>query len=223
MASRVTIVSPRARRTSAEKMGSSRKQPNTVEQQRRVRKIRQSKEEAKWKVEETWAPPRRLSDHELSVARRMFFELDKDGSGSIDHLELGVMMRSLGQSPTEAELKLLIKSVDSGDEDGEIQFREFLTLYTRGLDTKNKPGASDVQDTFAAMGGDPRDKDATVSAERIREFMMAEYDLDVDLFETFGITGTEITKDDLEALLLATGKSRPASPRNGAVFAANIS
>ena len=44
----------------------------------------------------------------------------------------------LGQNPSEEELKELIDSVDDGDKDGQIQLREFLLLYTNGLDTKNK-------------------------------------------------------------------------------------
>ena len=52
-----------------------------------------SKDETKWVVESKWAPPRRLSSPELGNARKMFYELDRDGSGSIDAEELGVMMR----------------------------------------------------------------------------------------------------------------------------------
>ena len=56
----------------------------------------------------------------------MFFDMDRDGSGSIDAEELGMMLRSLGQNPTEKELDELIDSVDEGDKDGQIQLREFL-------------------------------------------------------------------------------------------------
>ena len=58
---------------------------------------RQSKAIPKWNVTE-YKPPRKISDKELTEARKMFFEMDRDGSGSIDAEELGMMLRSLGQS-----------------------------------------------------------------------------------------------------------------------------
>ena len=94
-------------------------------------------QEAKWHTTD-YKPPRKISDQELMAARKMFFELDRDASGSIDADELAFMLRSLGQNPTEQEIKDLIASVDEdgGDGDGKIQLREFLKLYTDGLDTK---------------------------------------------------------------------------------------
>ena len=37
---------------------------------------------------------------------------DKDGDGTISCKELGVVMRSLGQNPTESELQEIINEVD---------------------------------------------------------------------------------------------------------------
>ena len=43
---------------------------------------------------------------------------DKDGDGTITTSEFGVVMRSLGQSPTEAEIQDMINEVDI---DGKLQ------------------------------------------------------------------------------------------------------
>ena len=47
--------------------------------------------------------------------REAFTLFDKDGGGSISSSELAAVMRSLGQNPTEDELKEMIADVD---EDG---------------------------------------------------------------------------------------------------------
>ena len=198
-----------------------------------TRRLRGSKEDAKWKEGPTkFVPTRRLTDHELTAARRMFFDLDKDGSGSIDEEELATMLRSLGQNPTEEEVRDLIRSVDEGDYDGKIQLREFLKLYSLGIDG-HVTGAKDVNDCFSAMGGDPRDKEAKVNVDMVKEIMSKEFDLEVrqraalcarlglapcmpalhprsciiwlrqvDLGTTFGVANAQLSREDFEQLLL---------------------
>ena len=45
--------------------------------------------------------------------KEAFSLFDKDGDGCITSRELGTVMRSLGQNPTEAELQDMINEVDS--------------------------------------------------------------------------------------------------------------
>lgn len=53
-------------------------------------------------------------------------------AGTITTKELGTVMRSLGQNPTEAELQDMINEVDA-DGNGTIDFPEFLALMARKM------------------------------------------------------------------------------------------
>jgi calmodulin len=55
-----------------------------------------------------------------------------DFTGTITTKELGTVMRSLGQNPTEAELQDMINEVDA-DGNGTIDFPEFLNLMQRKM------------------------------------------------------------------------------------------
>ena len=58
-----------------------------------------------------------------------FAIFDKDGGGSITTQELGDVMKSLGQKPTNAELETMVREIDA-DGNGEIDFPEFLTMMS---------------------------------------------------------------------------------------------
>uniref|UniRef100_A0A803YDN9 Calmodulin 2 n=1 Tax=Meleagris gallopavo TaxID=9103 RepID=A0A803YDN9_MELGA len=64
--------------------------------------------------------------------KEAFSLFDKDGDGTITTKELGTVMRSLGQNPTEAELQDMINEVDA-DGNGTIDFPEFLTMMARKM------------------------------------------------------------------------------------------
>ena len=53
----------------------------------------------------------------IAEFKEAFQLFDKDGDGTITTKELGTVMRSLGQNPTEAELQDMINEVDA---DGKI-------------------------------------------------------------------------------------------------------
>lgn len=53
--------------------------------------------------------------HLLADYQRAFDLFDPDGDGTITTLELGTVMRVIGQNPTEAELQDMVNEVD---EDG---------------------------------------------------------------------------------------------------------
>ena len=49
-----------------------------------------------------------VTDAELDSFKETFMMFDKDGDGSVSTKELGAVMRSLGNNPTEEELEELI-------------------------------------------------------------------------------------------------------------------
>jgi calmodulin len=70
-----------------------------------------------------------LTEEQVAEFKEAFELFDKDGDGFIQTKQLGTVMRSLGQNPTEAELIDMINEVDA-DGKGIIDFPEFLSLMS---------------------------------------------------------------------------------------------
>ena len=68
-----------------------------------------------------------LTEDQIAEFKEAFSVFDKNGDGKIIINELGTVLRSLGQTPTEAELQDIIKETDANG-NGTIDFTMFLTL-----------------------------------------------------------------------------------------------
>src|SRR3954449_12167878 len=84
----------------------------------------------------------------FSVAFSLF---DKDGDGTITSKELGTVMRSLGQNPTEAELQDMINEVDA-DGNGTIDFPEFLTMMAKKM--QDQDTEDEIREAFKVFDKD---------------------------------------------------------------------
>ncbi|KIW98199.1 uncharacterized protein Z519_01783 [Cladophialophora bantiana CBS 173.52] len=51
-----------------------------------------------------------MSDEEVKAYKDVFALFDKDGSGTITAHELGEIMKSLGQNPSDSELQDMVRS-----------------------------------------------------------------------------------------------------------------
>uniref|UniRef100_A0A8C7B385 EF-hand domain-containing protein n=1 Tax=Neovison vison TaxID=452646 RepID=A0A8C7B385_NEOVI len=61
-----------------------------------------------------------LTEEQIAEFKEAFSLFDKDGDGTITTKELGTVMRSLGQNPTEAELQDMINEVDADGEGSDL-------------------------------------------------------------------------------------------------------
>ena len=71
----------------------------------------------------------RLTKEQIADFREAFSLFDHDENGSISHVELGKVLRALGQTPSQNELIDMINEVDV-DENGFIEFAEFVILMS---------------------------------------------------------------------------------------------
>lgn len=131
-----------------------------------------------------------LSEDQLAAIKQAFSLFDKNGDGKITTKELGTVMESLGENPTEAELKEMISEVDT-DGSGTIEWSEFLKM----MKERKKEGEfneEELRDVFKVFD---KDNSGFISASELKEVssklgrnltdedvkeMMKETDLDED-------------------------------------------
>jgi len=106
-----------------------------------------------------------LSEEQISEFKEAFSLFDKDNDGTVTTHELGTVMRSLGQNPTEAELKDMINEVDA-DGNGTIDFPEFLTMMARKM--RATDSEEEIKEAFKVFD---KDGNGYISAAELRQVM----------------------------------------------------
>lgn len=106
-----------------------------------------------------------LTEEQIEEFKEAFSLFDKDGDGTITTKELGTVLRSLGQNPTQAELQDMINEVDA-DGNGTVDFPEFLTLVSRKM--KETDSEEEIIEAFKVF-----DKSGSgfISAAELRHVM----------------------------------------------------
>lgn len=108
-----------------------------------------------------------LTEEQVAEFKEAFQIFDKNGDGSITVKELGTVMRSLGQNPSDEEIQKMINEVDE-DKSGTIDFNEFLGLMAKKMKESNTE--DDLLEAFKVFD---RDGNGKISAHELRYVMMS--------------------------------------------------
>lgn len=106
-----------------------------------------------------------LTEELIAEFKESFSLFDKDGDGTITTNELGIVMRSLGQNPTGAELQDMINEVDA-DGNGTIGFPEFLVMMERKM--QDSDSDEETREAFRVFD---KDGNGFISAAELRHVM----------------------------------------------------
>ncbi|CAC5377254.1 CALM [Mytilus coruscus] len=106
----------------------------------------------------------KLTEERIAEFKEAFSLFDKDGNGAINTKEMGTVMRSQGQNPTEAEIQDMINEVDA-DGNGTIDFLEFLTMMATMKDTDSE---EELREEFLLFD---KDGNGFVSAAELRHVL----------------------------------------------------
>lgn len=106
-----------------------------------------------------------LTEEQIAEFKEAFSLFDKDGDGCITTQELGTVMRSLGQNPTEAELQGMVNEIDK-DGNGTVDFPEFLSMMSRKMNDTDSE--EEIREAFRVFD---KDGNGYVSAAELRHVM----------------------------------------------------
>ncbi|CAG8058633.1 unnamed protein product [Penicillium salamii] len=106
-----------------------------------------------------------LTIERIAQLKEALSVFDKDGNGDITATELGEVMRSLAQNPTETELQDIVDELDA-DRSGSIDFNEFLSMMVR-KETETDADA-EVRQAFNVFD---QDGSGTINADELRPVM----------------------------------------------------
>ena len=104
-----------------------------------------------------------LSDDQVASMKEAFTLFDADGDGRIAPSELGILMRSLGGNPTQAQLKAIVAEENLT---APFDFPRFLDLMAKHM--KAEPFDRQLRDAFKVL-----DKDSVgiVSVSELRHVL----------------------------------------------------
>ncbi|KAJ8460469.1 hypothetical protein OPV22_033395 [Ensete ventricosum] len=110
---------------------------------------------------------RRLQDEQLKQLRDIFNRFDMDGDGSITHLELAALLRSLGLKPTGDQIHALLSGMDA-NRNGSIEFDELAVALAPIMNEQALLNQEQLLDVFRSFD---RDGNGYISAAELARSM----------------------------------------------------
>ncbi|EDW16096.1 hypothetical protein AWZ03_004805 [Drosophila navojoa] len=107
-----------------------------------------------------------LTEEQIAEYKEAFALFDKSNTGMISVRELGNLMRSLGQNPTDAELRDLVNEVDTTG-NGSIEFVEFCNLMSK--QSVDSDADEELREAFKIFD---KDEDGFISPAELRFVMV---------------------------------------------------
>nr|XP_022334736.1 calcium-binding protein LPS1-alpha-like [Crassostrea virginica] len=126
-----------------------------------------------------------LTEEQINDIKEAFLVFDKDGDGTVSTEELGEVMRSMGQNPTEKELLDMIAEVDV-DGNGDVEFDEFLQMMAKQMQCTDSP--DELMEAFQVFD---EAKTGYISVAEFRSVMTT--------------LGERLTDDDVDEMIADTG------------------
>ena len=107
-----------------------------------------------------------ITDQQRKDFQDIFDQFDKDKDGKISAKELENAMVSMGQNPTNEEIKEMMEEADL-NKDGKIDFEEFLSLMTR-----NSPENQTEDEVINAFRVFDKEGNGLISSAELKHIMM---------------------------------------------------
>ncbi|KAL7076621.1 hypothetical protein ACQ4LE_004127 [Meloidogyne hapla] len=117
-----------------------------------------------------------LTEDQVAEFKEAFELFDKNGDGRITAAELGIVMQSLGHSPTDQELQEMVREIDE-DGNGSIELDEFVKMMSRKV--KESESEKELREAFQVFD---KDNDGFISHFELR-FVMQNLGEDLTDFE----------------------------------------
>ncbi len=125
---------------------------------------------------------------------RVFEVFDADGDGQISQTELGFVLRSLGDDPTELDLQSIIEHADT-DGDGFISLKEFIA-FNQSSTEASSPTTTTANDDAGNAGRSPEGCRTSIEEEECVKAAFRTFDKDGNGF---------ISATELHGVLLGMG------------------